>query len=980
MPQDEGIGHGSHVAGIIGAVSNNDLGIAGINWNVSIMALKAGDDEGLYDDDIIEAINYILDMKERGVNVVVVNASWGGYGDDPILLDAIKALGEKGIVFVAAAGNEGFNNDLIKEFPCSYKLKNMVCVGASDEVDKLAWFSNYGIGSVDIVSPGVNILSTVIGSPICDNSYFYDDMESGGKEEWGVVSGNWEITDENPHSGNYSWSDSPGGNYPNKYNAELDLSLDLSGVDSNSIICASFWADISTEEGFDHFYLSASNGTIEKQLLKFSGSTEGYKYYRFVLGGEFKSPDFKLKFKLDSDSSITYDGVYIDDVSVGKVIDESPQFEKYSGTSMSAPFVSGAIALSAVLYPEESVEDRIARVLGSVDKVDSLKPYVASEGRLNIDKALSTTPGPFVNTDNFTLTYLDDGNAILTLRGKGFNQKVEAVMKGGEREEEIPVETVSESEIKVTFPAYRLDAGRHVQLKTPLGAFTKAVTLSAWNTLATIEEFIPVIEPELYKTKAIIEPEAEYAANFYSPIAYSNGKIYMLGFGYTTLTGETRISTECKVYDTVNDSFENCTELPDITLPLDAKATIYDNKPVLVEPLNGIWLLDNGNWTSLARWEDLGVGNEVFYYSLNVYGSKILIVGGYDFREGNGIEDVLYYDFSNSTHGKLLTLDKSRMFHASVIVDDKLFVIGGMAFNSIEEGWEAQDNIEIYDLKENLPYEVVKLPVPIAPAYAVTDGRKIYIWGYKWDNWITNTVFMVFDISTQKITYTENGLYQLKDYGLFRNIVYDINKDKAFVVGGFVETPIVNSNSIEEINLPLRRVNLGKLNALVKVEISGNCTSYGNLPGNCSKDVSAEEVSDLTLPDRYKLFSNKAIEVLITGPNNASATVTVNFDRPLPEDVVPFKVVKGKLINISSYLSKDRKSLTLTITDNGNWDSDERNGAISDPIVLLQKETESKVGSSDNNGIFGCSTSLPPATTLLNIIALTLPLFFLRRR
>lgn len=159
-PMDDN-GHGTHCAGIIGAEGNNDEGIAGINWNVQIMPLKFMGRGGFgTTKDAIEAINYAIDRKRAGVNVKVINASWGSVSYSKALEDAIRAAGEEGILFVAAAGNSSSSNDKRPHYPSNYKLPNVISVAALDRNDELASFSNYGANSVHIAAPGKDILST----------------------------------------------------------------------------------------------------------------------------------------------------------------------------------------------------------------------------------------------------------------------------------------------------------------------------------------------------------------------------------------------------------------------------------------------------------------------------------------------------------------------------------------------------------------------------------------------------------------------------------------------------------------------------------------------------------------------------------------------------------------------------------------------------------------------------------------------------
>jgi len=163
-PMDDN-GHGTHCAGIIGAVGNNGIGIAGVNWNVKIMPLKFLGRGGTGSTEkAIEAINYAIDRKKAGVNIRVISASWGSTTNSRALKDTIKAAGDAGILFVAAAGNDGSNTDSWPHYPSSYKLPNLISVAAVDRNDALTSFSNFGVKTVDLAAPGKDILSTWLGN------------------------------------------------------------------------------------------------------------------------------------------------------------------------------------------------------------------------------------------------------------------------------------------------------------------------------------------------------------------------------------------------------------------------------------------------------------------------------------------------------------------------------------------------------------------------------------------------------------------------------------------------------------------------------------------------------------------------------------------------------------------------------------------------------------------------------------------------
>jgi subtilisin family serine protease/subtilisin-like proprotein convertase family protein len=148
--------HGTHVAGTIGAVGDNGIGIAGVNWHVQIMACKFLDETGSgYESDAIAALNYAV-----ANGAAISNNSWGGLGFSAAFQTALQNAAAKGHIFVAAAGNNGWNNDRDAFYPASYDVPNVVSVAATDNNDQLAWFSNYGAKSVDLAAPGVNIYST----------------------------------------------------------------------------------------------------------------------------------------------------------------------------------------------------------------------------------------------------------------------------------------------------------------------------------------------------------------------------------------------------------------------------------------------------------------------------------------------------------------------------------------------------------------------------------------------------------------------------------------------------------------------------------------------------------------------------------------------------------------------------------------------------------------------------------------------------
>jgi subtilisin family serine protease len=172
----DGDDHGTHVAGTIGATGDNGTGVAGVNWDVTLISCKFLGPPGGYLSDAIAALDYLRDLKERhGLRIVAASNSWGGGGYSSALHGAILRAAKQGILFVAAAGNAGTNNDASPSYPSNYSTLSgtisesaasyeaVIAVAAIDSAGNKASWSSYGATTVDLGAPGVSILSTVPG-------------------------------------------------------------------------------------------------------------------------------------------------------------------------------------------------------------------------------------------------------------------------------------------------------------------------------------------------------------------------------------------------------------------------------------------------------------------------------------------------------------------------------------------------------------------------------------------------------------------------------------------------------------------------------------------------------------------------------------------------------------------------------------------------------------------------------------------------
>lgn len=159
----DGVGddHGTHVAGTIGGVGGNGKGVAGVCWTVKLLDAKFLGNRGGTTANAIKAVDYFTALKNAGVNIVATNNSWGGGGFSQGLKDAIDRANTAGILFIAAAGNNGTNNDVTASYPSNYDSPNVIAVAAITSTGALASFSQYGKTTVDLGAPGAAIWSSV---------------------------------------------------------------------------------------------------------------------------------------------------------------------------------------------------------------------------------------------------------------------------------------------------------------------------------------------------------------------------------------------------------------------------------------------------------------------------------------------------------------------------------------------------------------------------------------------------------------------------------------------------------------------------------------------------------------------------------------------------------------------------------------------------------------------------------------------------
>ena len=365
-------GHGTFVAGIIGAKGNNGMGIAGMCWNVKIMPLKIQDSSGnMLVDYEIKAIEY---AKEKGANII--NFSIGAKIPSQLEYEYIK---NSGILAVCAAGNgyfyspyfisEGIDLDKDKKiYPACYDLDNIISVAASTEEDSLASFSNYGKVSVDLMAPGKEITSLKLGSQYIEAIVR-------------VVSG------------------ASGNNYT-EYQANP---LEFAGLTGQDGIHGILY-DCGSGNNLSEFPKDI-NGNIaliardqkvtfkEKVKNAISAGAAGAIIYNNEPGnflGTLSEPGDWIP----SVSISKEDGIYLKSICpvevtlINREREDGIPYEKRDGTSMSTPFVTGTAALLLSRYPDLNYQKIKDIILKTTKKIPEIKDMILTSGRLNAFQAV----------------------------------------------------------------------------------------------------------------------------------------------------------------------------------------------------------------------------------------------------------------------------------------------------------------------------------------------------------------------------------------------------------------------------------------------------------------------------------------------------------------------------------------------------------------------------------------------------------------
>lgn len=401
-------GHGTHVAGTIAAVGNNALGITGVLHTTRLMALKAGDVNGIFTTvAILQAEDYARTKGARALN-----ESFGRSGGpcSQAEYDMLSLLNAGGIMVLIAAGNENANNDVNPSYPAQYSvatacgpgLPNVIAVAAIDQSGNRAGFSNFGATSVQIAAPGINIYSA---RPTVDYGFSlfhnYDSNPSALGYTFSGTNNSWGFTNTVSASPPASLSDSPLNNYLNNTNSFAASPVFSTAGQRGCRLVSDL--RLATESGFDGVVFDVSNdgGTTWSSANSVSGTTGGI--FINVPFGDIpdRSVNTRFRFNFISDGSVVDDGAYFDNVGVRCTLGSpsgATDYQFLQGTSMATPHVTGVVGLVLAANPGLSVAQIRDAILNTGTPVATLNGITSTGRRLNARNAVVSV------VDNFTVT------------------------------------------------------------------------------------------------------------------------------------------------------------------------------------------------------------------------------------------------------------------------------------------------------------------------------------------------------------------------------------------------------------------------------------------------------------------------------------------------------------------------------------------------------------------------------------------------
>ena len=779
-------GHGTHVAGIIGACGQ---GVSGMNPNIKLAALKVlGDDGSGLISAGIKAYDYICRHKEAGVNIVAANNSWGGHGPSKALEEAVDHAGQLGIISVMASGNEGQDNDASIQPPESGNPLASLTVNASDREGMAAPFSNFGQINTDLYAPGADIFSTypvakgiaypVFPSGDANPAVVYNaemsSVEEGSvepvEESVSAQSGSVTLSLPSAEEPVLQWETTAGAvgdtlgiqwmlgdmsafkdraNYlgltlgvTDEINSERGRLIKIQVLVNGE--SGPVWADVSTADTSVEY---GTPGPVTVSLMELKDS---------VIWEDFQIRILRTATQLDLEQTLAFrlEGMLL--------AEETAPYRFLSGTSMAAPMVTGAIALLSDAYGVSSIEDPEeqsqamyeirARLAGGVTRTEEMTDTCVSGGYLDLEKAV-TSPYPVLDE------LVQEGSRGV-LKGYFFGGEGTLTMDG----EYLDVSEWTDTQITFTLPAGTAE-GMHVFCVTDTETAadgsqygqdhfqTEAVSPSAGGEL-----FEKLSSPDL--TQLGVELSFEQV----NPVSVAsvNGKVHVASDEFKSLSdaGEIRVLL---AYDTASGIWSKA-ELPFIGADkLIQIASAGEKLYILENAETGVLVVHSydplsGDTEVLS---EINAGEPFYNSGFICDGSSLWIVGGartVDEETQEPIARVFSVNIENGIYRELPSLNVARSNPALGFAEGKLIVAGG---ENPDGQWESTTQIwdgaawtqgssfpEVYDNQVNM-------------AASGTFGGKMIVSGmlsdrdHTGDTWVYDAQGDVWTMQPQKLDDTK---------------------------------------------------------------------------------------------------------------------------------------------------------------------------------------------------------------------------------
>ncbi len=352
--------HGTHVAGIAAAIGRNGIGVIGVGFGAKILPMKVSSDgEHISVAGALAAYNYALGLKMSGINIVALNASFGGSNFSFMELSAITALRDAGIILCAAAGNGGRDIDSAPEYPASYNLSNIISVAALNQTNGLASISNFGATLVDLAAPGENIYSTLPITEVLQNASV-------------TVA---EVT-QAAQSLRYSGFIPPAGLSQPVMHCGFGNPGDFPAGVSGKIALISRGGSVTFVAKVTHAMSAGATAVIIYDNTADPLTTGGWeldKTHIWIPALRVTQASGQTILAQLPASGTIIPGTFL-----------TPPYQFRDGSSMATPHVSGAVAFSALNFPNDSLPQRMARILDHVTPVPVLAGKMTTGGRLNL--------------------------------------------------------------------------------------------------------------------------------------------------------------------------------------------------------------------------------------------------------------------------------------------------------------------------------------------------------------------------------------------------------------------------------------------------------------------------------------------------------------------------------------------------------------------------------------------------------------------